>query len=225
MKKILVLLLVANGLLSGCATKPYVSQAQLKARAIDDQFKSTVAYGEECEARNKDNPDVVLSYEQITVKGLNPPNRTELLASNKKINAKQKSAYQNYLKLDNECLLGAMDRLKGSPYATIFASTEVALAINDSNLLNEKITIGEANAKKLEIVSKFVSDLSTLNQQLKTQLSQAHSTELVIKSNNDAAEAAAWQSAINNMNTATMIRQNQTTQQLLQQNQYKPYGR
>lgn len=208
--------------LTGCATKPFVSQAQIKYQAVSNQVTSALAYANECEASNANNPDVVLSYEQITLKGMNPTNRTELLASDKKLNAKQKAAYQNYLKIDSDCFAGVMTRLDGSPFASLFQGTDALAAINDSNLVNGKVTIGEANAKKLEIMQKFYSELSALQQQIKSQFLQAHNTEVTVESNKQVASGVAAQNAINQMNTATQIRQSQTTQQLLQQNQYRP---
>ena len=64
--------------------------------------------------------------------------------------------------------------------------------------------------------------LLPLQQQLNTQFLQAHITEVTVESNKQVANAVVTQGIINNMNTATQIRQSQTTQQLLQQNQYKP---
>lgn len=210
--------------LAGCATQPFVSKAQIKQQAINNQLKDAIAYGKECSDSNADNPDVVLSYEQITVKGLNPPNRSELLASNKKLTAKQKQAYKNYLKLDNTCFAGVIAKLDGSPFLTLFQNAEALEAVNDANLLSGKITIGESNAKKIEIVQKAKSDLSALQLQLNTQFQQDHNAEAVVQSNKNAAAAAiassgnnAAQSAINNMNTRTQIIQNNTTQQILQQ--------
>jgi hypothetical protein len=52
-------------------------------------------------------------------------------------------------------------------------------------------------------------------------LPEPHNTEVVVRSNNQAVSSVAAQNAINSMNTATQIRQSQTTQQLLQQNQYR----
>lgn len=210
----------------GCTTEPFVSQAQVKQKAINEQLRDAITYGKECGDRNAENPDVVLSYEQITVKGLNPPNRSELLASNKKLTAKQKVAYQHYLKLDNECFAGVMAKLDGSPFATLFQSAEALEAVNDANLLSGKITIGDANAKKIEIIQKAKSDINALQVQLASQFQQAHNAEVVVQSNKQAAAQSAGynaaQNSINSMNTRTQIIQNQTTQQILQQSR-KPY--
>lgn len=218
-------------IVTGCTTKPFVSQAQVKQKAINDQLNGAIAYGKDCNEKNTDNPDVVLSYEQITVKGLNPSNRSELLASNKRLSAKQKAAYKNYLSLDNECFSGFMEKLQGSPFATLFQNAEAVQAINDSNLLNGKITIGEANAKKIDILQKLKGDVAALQLELTSQFQQAHNTEAVLESNRRTASAVAAQgsgynaaqNSINNMNTRTQIIQNQTTQQLLQQNRYRAY--
>lgn len=216
-----ILISLGLALLAGCSTKPFVSQAQIKQQAINNQLSDAIAYGKECSGKNNENPDVVLSYDQITVKGLNPSNRSELLASNKKLNSKQREAYKNYLKLEKECFSGFMAKLEGSPFASLFENAEALEAINDSNLLNGRITIGEANAKKIEIIQKAKGDLSTLQLQLNTQFQQSHNAEIVVQSNKNAAAAAAGnnaaQSAINNMNTRTQIIQNNTTQQILQQ--------
>jgi polyribonucleotide nucleotidyltransferase len=123
--------------------------------------------------------------------------------------------------MDEACFIGVMARLEGSPYATLFQGADALSAVNDASLLNGNITIADANAKKIEIVQKFLNDLTTLQQQLTAQFQQAHNTEVVVRSNNQAVSSVAAQNAINSMNTATQIRQSQTTQQLLQQNQYR----
>lgn len=220
--KNIVWLGVISTCLVACSTKPFVTQAQIKHQAVFGQLNSAIAYAKECDSNIASNPDVVFSYEQITLKGMNPPNRAELLGVDKKLSSKQKVAYQNYLKLDNECTAGVIAKLDGSPFLTLFQGADALVAINDSNLLNEKVTIGEGNAKKLEIMQKFYSDLSALQQQLNSQFLQAHNTEITVESNKQAVSGVAAQNAINQMNTATQIRQSQTTQQLLQQNQYRP---
>ena len=220
MYKCFSLLLVVLAL-AGCASKPFVSQAQVKQQAVNNQFKSAISYIKECEEANANHPDVILTYEQVTVKGLNPPNRSALLTTNKKLNAEQRIAFQNYIKMDDVCFAGVMAKLEGSPYVTLFQGTEALSAVNDANLLNGNITIAEANARKIEIVQKFLSDLNALQQQLSAQFQQAHNTEAIIRSNRQVADDVAAQNAINSMNTATQIRQSQTTQQLLQQNQYR----
>lgn len=198
-------------LLAGCTGNPFATQA----RIYNDQFRSALLHSKQCEEGNADNPDVVLTYEQIMVKGMNPPNRSALLASDKKLNDQQKLAYQNFLKLDDICFEGAMEKIKNNPYANLLRSAEAMSAINDSNLLNSRITIGEANAKKLEITQKLITDLTLLKQQLNNQDLQEQ-----------VAGSVAAQNAINNMNTSNQIRQNQMTQQLLQQqNQNRFLGR
>lgn len=221
MKKYFLLLAILTFIITGCAGTQYFSKAQIQLHALNEQFNGAIAYAKECEAAYAKNPDVVLSYEQVTLNGLNPSNRSELLASNKKLNAKQKKAYQLFLKLESDCFVGAMAKLKGSPYASLFESTDALIAINDANLLTEKVTIGEASSRKLEILSKFHSDLSTLQHQVSTQYMQAHNAEVTELAGKRVESAIAWQGVINNMNTATLIRQNQMNQQLLQQNQYK----
>jgi hypothetical protein len=214
-------LLALTLVLLGCTTQPFISQAQIKQQSVNNQLKGAIDYIKECEDANASNPDVINTYEQITVKGLNPANRSVLLTTNKKLNAEQKAAFQSYLKMDEACFNGVMVRLEGSPYATLFQGADALSAVNDASLLNGTITIADANAKKIEIVQRFLSDLTTLQQQLTAEFQQAHNTEVVIRSNNQAVSSVAAQNAINSMNTATQIRQSQTTQQLLQQNQYR----
>jgi hypothetical protein len=215
----LLLTILLGFFIASCTTKPYISKAQAEQQALNAKFSGAIAYWNECGEKNADNPDVVLSYEQITLKGLNPENRSELLASNKKLNAKQKSAYQNFVKLGDECFAGIMTRLQGTPYTSLLQGTEAVFAVNDSNLINQKITIGEGNAKKLELWNKFLTDLSTLQQQLAIQFGQAHNAEVTIKAGNEAVEATIYQGAITRMNINTQIQQNQMSQQLL--NQYR----
>lgn len=214
-------LLALSLVLLGCTTQPFISQAQIKQQSVNNQLKSAIDYIKECGETNASNPDVILTYEQITVKGLNPTNRSVLLTTNTKLNAEQKAAFQSYLKMDEACFTGVMAKLEGSPYATLFQGADALSAVNDASLLNGNITISDANAKKIEIIQKFLSDLTTLQQQLTAQFQQAHNTEVVVRSNNQAVSSVAAQNAINSMNTATQIRQSQTTQQLLQQNQYR----
>lgn len=216
-----IFLLALTLVLLGCTTQPFISKAQIKQQSVNNQLKSAIDYIKECEDENASNPDVIITYEQITVKGINPANRSELLTTNKKLNAEQKTAFQSYLQMNKACFTGVMARLEGSPYATLFQGADALSAVNDSSLLNGTITIADANAKKIEIVQKFISDLTTLQQQLTAQFQQAHNTEVVVRSNNQAVSSVAAQNAINSMNTATQIRQSQTTQQLLQQNQYR----
>ena len=204
--KLVLLYLFISFSLVGCNGNPFATQA----RVFNDQFRNALILSKQCDEANANNPDVVLTYEQIMVKGMNSPNRSELLASDKKLSEQQKVAYQNYLKLDDVCFKVAMDKLKNNPYANLLRSAEALSAINDSNLLNGKISIGEANAKKIEITQKLVTDITLLRQQLNNQDLQEQ------LSGNIAA-----QDAINQMNTATQIRQNQMTQQILQQNQYR----
>jgi hypothetical protein len=206
-----LLLLLCSFLMIGCSSNPFASQA----RIYNDQFRSALLHSKQCEEDNASNPDVVLTYEQIMVKGMNPPNRSALLASDKKLNDQQKLAYQSFLKLDDICFESAMEKVKNNPYGNLLRSAEAMSAVNDSNLLNGKISIGEANAKKLEITQKLITDLTLLKQQLNNQDLQEQ-----------VAGSVAAQNAINNMNTATQIRQNQMTQQLLQQqNQNRFLGR
>ena len=198
--------LIATLLLSvvGCSGNPFASQA----RIFNEQLNSALLHSKNCEERNASNPDVVITYEQIIVKGLNPSNRSALLASDKKLNEQQKIAFENYLKLDGICFEGVVEKIKNSPYENLIQSSEALLAVNDSNLLNGKITIGEANARKIEVTQKLISDMTLVKQQLQTQYIQEQNSY-----------SAASQRAINDMNTATKIRQSQTTQQLLQQSQ------
>jgi len=204
--KLILLLLGSALVLASCSGNPFASQA----RIFNDQFRSALVQSKQCDEVNANNPDVLLTYEQIMVKGMNASNRSELLASDKKLNEQQKIAYQNYLKIDDVCFKGAMEKLKNNPYANLLASAETLSAINDSNLLTGKITIGEANAKKLEITQKLITDITLLRQQLNNQDLQEQ-----------LSGSIAAQESINNMNTANQIRQNQMTQQILQQNQYK----
>lgn len=207
-KQISVLsLLIPLLLFSGCATTV--------ASRYNNQLNQAIAYSKKCSEDVSQNPDVILTYEQIIVKGFSAPNRAELLASDKKLSDAQKIAFQNFLKLSSTCDRGALELLKGSPYAGLTEGSEAISAIVDSNLLTGKISIGEANAKRLEIMQKFLSDITLLKQQLHVQDLQ------------EAATAnAASQDAITRMNTATQIRQSQMTQQILQQqNQNRFLGR
>lgn len=198
-------------LLAGCSNHPFATQA----RIFNDQFKSALVYSKQCDEANANNPDVLFTYEQIMVSGMNAPNRSVLLASDSKLNEQQKVAYQSFLKMDDICFKGAMDKLKNNPYANLLSSAEALSAINDSNLLTGKITIGEANAKKLEILQKLLTDITLLRQQLNNQDLQEQ-----------LSGSIAARGAINQMNTATQIRQNQMTQQLMQQqNQNRFLGR
>lgn len=211
--KLKLTLLVSTSMLFlvGCSTNPFATQAQI----FNEQFNSAVVDSKKCYESVASNPDVVLTYEQIIVKGLNAPNRSELLATDKKLNEQQRVAFLNYMKIDNTCFDGVMEKVRGNPYANLLQSSETLSAINDSNLVTGKITIAEANAKRLEILQKFLTDITLLREQLKTQ----HLQEQM-------SDGFAAQNAINNMNTATKIQQNQMTQQLLQQqNQNRFLGR
>lgn len=201
-KFLLVSLLTFPLFLTGCAIST--------ASKFNNQLNQAVAYSKKCSSDIAQNPDVILTYEQIVLKGLNPPNRAELLSSDQKLTDTQKIFFQNFLKLDASCDEGTLAILKDSPYETLARGSDALSAIVDSNLLTDKISIGESNAKRLEIKQKFLSDVTLLRQSLNVQVLQ------------EAASAdAISQTAINNMNTSNQIRQNQMTQQLLQQNQYK----
>lgn len=223
--KLISVLIIGLLLITGCAKKPFVSQAQIQEKAIVDQYTGAFAYAKECLGKYDNNPDFLLSYEQITLKGMNPPNRLELLSSNKKLNAKQKAAYQNYTKLTDECSRGVISRMQGSPFYGLFQALDSSLGINDANLLSEKITIGQANTRKLEIMQKFTADNSALQQKVSAYFAQAHGAEATADANQRAAMAAAFmggmQSMSNSYNNTAQFYQNQN-QQLIQQNQYKP---
>lgn len=222
--KLKYLLLVALLALTACAKKPYVSQAQQEEKAIIDQYVGGLTYAKECLDKEDGNPDFILVYEQVTLKGGNPQNRTQLLASNKKLNSKQRAAFQNYLKITDACTRGVMSRLQGSPFYNLFQSTDSQLGINDANLLSDKINIGQANVRKLEIIQKFLADNTALQQQISARFSQAHGAELAAEENRRAAAAAAWASGMqgmaNSYNNLSQYYLNQN-QQLLQQNQYR----
>lgn len=204
--KTILLILTSILLLVGCSGNPFATQA----RIYNDQFRSALLHSKQCEEGNANNADVVLTYEQIMIKSMNAPNRSTLLASDQKLNEQQKLAYQNFLKLDEICFESGMKMIQNNPYSNLLRSAEAVSAINDSNLLNGRVTIGEANAKKLEITQKLITDLTLLKQQLNNQDLQEQ-----------LSGSIAAQESINNMNTANQIRQNQMTQQILQQYQYK----
>ena len=197
-------------LLTACSSSQLISQPKI----YNEQLKKALAFSKSCDESNDSNPDVALTYSQIIVKGLNPANRSELLATNKTLSDLQKTAYQNYLQLDNACVQGAIALVKDSPFENLMLSADAMSAVNDSNLLSGKITISEANAKKLEIAQKFLADVTLLKQQFDNQI-------VLRQTSGQTSGYSASQDAINRMNTATQIRQNQMTQQLLQQNQYK----
>ncbi|QWD06936.1 hypothetical protein G6719_06685 [Polynucleobacter paneuropaeus] len=165
MEKLKYLLVTGLLVLGACATQTNISQPRVIEKSISDQISSAVAYSDECLSKYDNNPDFLLTYQEIYLKGENPPNKNLLLSSNKKLNAKQKKAFQNYTKLTDECTQGLMSRVKGAPFFNLFESTDALLGVNESNLLDEKITIGEANNKKLEISRSFSNSLSTLLKQ------------------------------------------------------------
>jgi hypothetical protein len=148
-------LLALTLVLLGCTTQPFISKAQIKQQSVNNQLKGAIDYIKECEDANASNHDVIITYEQITVKGLNPANRSELLTTNKKLNAEQKAAFQSYLQMNEACFTGVMARLEGSPYATLFQGADALSAVNDASLLNGNITIADANAKKLKLFKGF----------------------------------------------------------------------
>jgi hypothetical protein len=169
MLQIKYLLVVGLLFLSACVTKPNVPQTQIKEQSLSDQLNKAVAYSDQCLSKYDNNPDFLLTYQEISLRGENPPNKQALLSSNKKLNAKQKRALQNYIKLSAECTQGVLSLVKGSQFFDLFAKTEASLDALNSGLLEEKMTIGEANYKQLEITRKFYEDVSALLKQSRAQ--------------------------------------------------------
>ena len=151
--------------LTACVTKPDAPQIQVGQQSLSDQLNIAVAYSTECLDKYNNHPDFLLTYQEIYLQGTNPPNKIELLTSNKRLNSKQKKAFQNYIKLTGACTEGVMSRIQGSPLFSLFQRTDALLDVNESSLLADKITIGEANARKLDITQKFYSDISSLQRQ------------------------------------------------------------
>jgi hypothetical protein len=216
--------LITISALTGCANKPFVSQSQIQERAIINQYNDALAFAKECIDKYKDNPDFVTTYEEISVRGLNASNRTELMSSNKKLSTNQKRAFQNFIKLRDECSQGVLSRLNGSPFYSLFQSKDTSQGITEASLLSDKITIGEANVRKVETIQKMLNDIAVLQQQLSAQFAQSHGAEAAADANRRAAAAAAWAGGMQGMarsygNTAQYF-QNQN-QQLMQQNQYR----
>ena len=149
--KCAVALITLSAILGGCSSNPFTSQA----RVFNEQLNNAVAYSKKCTESNANNPDVIQTYEQIMVKGLNPPNRSELLASDKKLYDQQRVAFQNYLKLDGVCNDGTMAALQGSPYANLLQSSEAISAVNDSNLLNGKSPSAKRTQRKLTSLRSY----------------------------------------------------------------------
>jgi hypothetical protein len=162
---------LAAGLLvlGACASKNNVTEPPVKGQSLTGLLNSAVAYSDQCLSKYDNNPDFLLNYQEISLKGENPPNKQALLTSNKKLNAKQKRALKNYMKLSEECTQGALNLVKGSPLFDLFEKTEASLDTLNLNLLDEKMTIGEANHKQLEITKKFYGDISTLLKQSQGQ--------------------------------------------------------
>lgn len=155
--------------LSACATKSNDTQIRIKEQSLSDQLNKAVSYSDQCLSKYDNNPDFLLTYREISLKGENPPNKQALLSSNKKLNATQKKALQNYIKLSAECTQGVLSLVKGSQFFDLFDKTEASLDALNSGLLDEKMTIGEANYKQLEITKKFYGDISVLLKQSKGQ--------------------------------------------------------
>lgn len=222
--KLISLLLFGTISLVGCANKPFVSQAQLQERAIISQYNDALAFANECSDKYKNNADFLTTHAEISVKGLNPPNKIELMSSNKKLTNNQKKVFQSFIKLRDECSQGVLSRLNGSPFYGLFQSRDTSLGIIEAGLISDQISIGEFNIKKIELTQKLLNDVASLQQQLSSQFAQSHAAEAAAESNRRATAAAIWaggmQGMANSFGNTAQYYQNQN-QQLFQQNQYR----
>jgi len=222
--KLLCLLLLGTIALVGCANKPFLSQAQVQEVAITNQYNDALFFANQCIDKYKDNPDFVTTYEEISVRGLNASNRTELMSSNKKLSSNQKRVFQNFIKLRDECSQGVLSRLNSSPFYSLFQSKDTSQGIIEASLIGDKITIGDFNIKKIEIIQKLSNDVAVLQRNLSIQFGQQHAAEWAAESNRRATSAAIWaggmQGMANSFGNTAQYYQNQN-QQLMQQNQYR----
>lgn len=222
--KLLSMLSLGIIALVGCANKPFLSQAQQQEVAITNQYNDALFFANQCIDKYKDNPDFLVTYNEISIRELAASNRIQLMASSKKLSSSQKIAFQNFIKLRDECSQGVLSRLNGSPFYSLFQSRETAQGIVEASLIGDKITVGEFNVKKIEIVQKFSNDVAVLQRNLSIQFGQQHAAEWAAESNRRATSAAIWAGGMQGMansfgNTAQYF-QNQN-QQLMQQNQYR----
>lgn len=173
-KKILTISIFLT--LAGCAQRQnqqsqYYSQQMSLAQANRNQLANTVKNANEavesCTNSLQDDPATKIVYDQIIIRRIDSPNKLQLLSSQAKLNQSQIAALTKAWQLGQNCRQIHIDRL--SDYPTIAKTRKDYYSDMDivyANLLSKKITIGEANLKKVELMNRSANEGSAAYQKI-----------------------------------------------------------
>lgn len=215
-------------ILTACAPWQYqLTPAEAAMDRTSKTHESAQIRNEACFASALANPEIAPSYkiveEQIIFTRLDSQNKLSLMSSNAKITEPQKKALLTFLTAVRPCQNEIINDLKTIPsLSAILSNYDGDLDILYSNLISQKITIGEANQQKSKLVSKrrtdYAAAIQNLNNQLYTQINQESQA-------NNQRRAVAAQFLMNQqaINAQQNLQYQQNQQNLLNQmNQNNP---
>jgi hypothetical protein len=148
--------------LFGCA-KQYVqvSQSQSQMDIMRNSINESRSRANACLAKIGQNPDVQLVYKSIIFENLNSPNKIELMTVASKITEMQKKELLTYIPLLQNCREVGKENLIDYPsLISIISRSNGDMDIVFADLISKKITIGEANKRKSEILIKANDDFT-----------------------------------------------------------------
>ena len=180
MKKTVILLLFTNlAFLSGCAS----TQAQREYQAMQKNAADTNLKLDECIKELEQNPSVQIVYEKVVVKPEKDGfaiNRFELVRKNDYLSEDLRNHLIVYLSQKNKCDQIRMEG--GSRYNLRIYQKMLEMKTKldgfTDNLINQKITIGEFNTKRIELRAQEKQELLTIEQQISGDLKLRHDIEV-----------------------------------------------
>lgn len=217
-------LMTVTCMLAGCVAKQYVpTQTELqRSKDIElvDAAQARFASCQENIINPKLNPKIAaadkLVSNEVMIASEESTNRFDLMASNAKITDKQKTALIEVINANLGCYREIETALQNFPTLSIhYANLRTERDVIYANLINRKISIGEANTQLLTLVAKtkkaYVESINILNSNYQKNINQ----ELIARDNRAAQDRAiATQLFINQQNINAQ--QNIVNQQLMQ---------
>jgi hypothetical protein len=183
-----LIIVLAALLLTACDDNPFVrpqTQQQQIQNVFDSYSAKTKALNEKnenCKVEMKKNESVRIVEKEIIFLEKNDTNRYALMTSKQKLNDQHKKLFNEYLIVNQKCRNDTAELLKGMPYENAIAESFSDLDIIYVQLLDDKITIGDANTQKLKILDKQVAEVSSQHnayiQKLNDAMKDANSADL-----------------------------------------------
>lgn len=211
MKRVALLGLAMTLLVTGCQNMggSRQTQAQITSDAIWQRMNTGAAETTKC----SDQVDLTPAGQKVTNEILfyksDDPKRFELSASKAKINKSQKLALNEYLVGITKCRKYVLDATTGLPQHAVLVAQYSRIDQIYVGLLSGELTIGEANKKKISSNAEFQTAMTSANNEVQQNLSNAHNQEMSQRQRNAAM-------LLNYMQGQQVINQNQ---QIINQNQ------